>query len=103
MKKYFFSIAILTLTLSLTGCSSDNYGDKSTSQNDNYLPAKNVITPVRNEPAADSYVNDEPEVKKSSTGICHEKGSTYYNRTQNFVPFDSIDECLNSGGRLPKR
>ncbi|MGI6348262.1 MAG: thermonuclease family protein [Patescibacteria group bacterium] len=43
-----------------------------------------------------------PQVKKSSTGICHEKGTTYYERTKNFTPYDSIEECLNSGGRLPK-
>lgn len=42
-----------------------------------------------------------PQVKKSSTGICHEIGTTYYNRTINFTPYSSIQECLNSGGRLP--
>lgn len=42
------------------------------------------------------------QVKKSSTGICHEKGTTYYERTKNFTSYNSIEECLNSGGRLPK-
>lgn len=46
---------------------------------------------------------NEPQVKKSTTGICHEKGSTYYYKTANFLPFNSIEECLDSGGRLPKR
>lgn len=45
----------------------------------------------------------EPQVKKSTTGICHEKGTTYYSRTTNFTPYNSIQECLNSGGRLPLR
>lgn len=42
-------------------------------------------------------------VKKSSTGICHAPGTTYYDRTKSFVSFDSIEACLASGGRLPKR
>ncbi|MDD2646484.1 MAG: thermonuclease family protein [Patescibacteria group bacterium] len=46
---------------------------------------------------------DQPQVKKSTTGICHEKGSTYYLRTTHFTPYNSIEECLNSGGRLPLR
>lgn len=44
-----------------------------------------------------------PQVKKSSTGICHEVGSTYYNQTKNFTSYESIKDCLNSGGRLPKK
>lgn len=44
-----------------------------------------------------------PLVKKSDTGICHQKGTNYYKNTKNFTPYDSIDECLNSGGRLPKK
>jgi micrococcal nuclease len=42
-------------------------------------------------------------VKKSKTGICHAPGTTYYNKTKSFTPYNSIDECLKSGGRLPKR
>lgn len=42
-------------------------------------------------------------VKKSRTGICHAPGTTYYNKTQNYTPYNSLDECLKSGGRLPKR
>lgn len=43
-----------------------------------------------------------PAVKKSSTGICHAQGTQYYDRTINYTPYNSIDECLASGGRLPK-
>ena len=46
---------------------------------------------------------ESPEVKKSKTGICHAKGSTFYSQTRIFVPFGTLDECLESGGRLPKR
>ena len=42
-------------------------------------------------------------VKKSKTSICHTPGSSYYERTKNFAPFKTLDECLKSGGRLPKR
>ncbi len=44
-----------------------------------------------------------PQVKKSGTGICHQKGSTYYNQTLKFTSYNSLQECLKSGGRLPKR
>ncbi|MBO6812974.1 MAG: HNH endonuclease [Marinobacter sp.] len=40
-------------------------------------------------------------VKKTSSGICHPPASSYYDRTNNFRPFDSVEECLASGGRLP--
>ena len=43
----------------------------------------------------------EPDVKKSSTGICHAKGTPYYARTAVFTPYGSIQDCLGSGGRLP--
>ncbi|PCE67547.1 HNH endonuclease family protein [Salinivibrio sp. YCSC6] len=41
-------------------------------------------------------------VKKSKSGICHDSYSSYYNRTKNFTSFDTLQACLNSGGRLPK-
>ena len=43
-----------------------------------------------------------PNVKKSSSGICHEIGSQYYKQTKKFESFSSIQDCLNSGGRLPR-
>jgi hypothetical protein len=42
-------------------------------------------------------------VKKSTNGICHDKKSQYYSKTKNFKPFKNMKECLDSGGRLPKR
>jgi micrococcal nuclease len=42
-------------------------------------------------------------VKKSTNDICHAPGTTYYDKTTNFTAYNSIDECLASGGRLPKR
>jgi len=48
------------------------------------------------------FGQSEP-VKKSNSGICHKPGSTYYQQTKNFTPYKTLDECLKSGGRLPKK
>ncbi len=45
----------------------------------------------------------EPPVKKSRSGICHPKGSTYYSRTRHYTPYDTMQACLDSGGRAPRR
>ena len=42
-------------------------------------------------------------VKLSKSGICQKPGSTYYQQTKNFTPYKTLDECLKSGGRLPKK
>jgi hypothetical protein len=64
----------------------------------------NATTPTTTQPTTNTN-NDvtNPAVKKSSTSICHAKGTTYYDRTTNFTAYNSIDECIASGGRLPKR
>ena len=41
-------------------------------------------------------------VKKSRSGICHDSSSSSYNKTKNFTSYDTLNECLESGGRLPK-
>lgn len=41
-------------------------------------------------------------VKQSSSGICHSPESGWYERTTNYTGFDSIESCLDAGGRLPK-
>ena len=43
----------------------------------------------------------DPAVKKSDSGICHEKGSPSYGNTKKFTAFASLDECVKSGGKLP--
>ena len=42
-------------------------------------------------------------VKMSKSGICHPRGGSYYNRTQNYTPYQSMGACLKAGGRPPKR
>jgi hypothetical protein len=41
-------------------------------------------------------------VKKSDSGICHDAKSHSFERTKKFTEFKTIDECLKSGGKLPK-
>ena len=42
-------------------------------------------------------------VKKSKSGICHCPKGQYYKRTKKFKRFQTIEACLASGGRHPKR
>ena len=55
------------------------------------LPAAPPATP-----AADLVV------KKSDAGICHDAKSPSYARTKKFTEFKTLDECVKSGGKLPK-
>ncbi len=52
--------------------------------------------------AGDPPKSNEP-VKMSKSKICHTPNSTYYAKTQNFTPYKTLKECLDAGGRLPKR
>ena len=52
--------------------------------------------------ATPSYAADPP-VKKSKNNICHPKDGTYYKRTKNYTPYQSMEECIKSGGRESKK
>jgi hypothetical protein len=52
-------------------------------------------------PTVPTVNNSSPAVKKSTTGICHAIGTTYYSKTTNYTAYNSIADCLASGGRLP--
>lgn len=43
----------------------------------------------------------EPPVRRSGSLICHEKGTADYKKTLHFKSFNTIEDCLKSGGRLP--
>ena len=45
----------------------------------------------------------EPEVKRSTNGICHAKGTKYYDLITNFKSFSSLETCLRGDNRLPKK
>ena len=53
--------------------------------------------------AADKKEATDPVVKKSDAGICHDKNSTSYERTKKFTEYKTVDECVKSGGTLPKK
>ncbi len=55
--------------------------------------------PAAGQPAAAA----EPIVKKSDSGICHDKNSASYRQTKKFTEFKTVDECVKSGGTLPKK
>jgi hypothetical protein len=46
--------------------------------------------------------DSKPAVKLSSGGICHDSSSQYFANLKNYQPFNSMQECLAAGGRLPK-
>lgn len=46
--------------------------------------------------------SENPPVKMSKSEICHAVDSSYYDRTKNFVAYETLKECLEDGGRLPK-
>jgi hypothetical protein len=50
------------------------------------------------------FAQADPPVKMSSSGICHEKGkSSYYAQTKKFTAYNTLDECLKAGGRMPAK
>lgn len=131
LKYILFGIAIIFLLLSIPWFSG-LFGGDSVNQKQNQptqiqetkqqsttekpaseteAPNKGVATPaVNSSQTPKSEVNSQSPapsisgtVKKSGTGICHAPGTTYYNQTKVFTPYNTLQECLNSGGRLPKR
>ncbi len=103
MKKILIFPLLLSALL-LSGCSDTNSSAltntavPSTTSSKATVPA---VAPSTKTSASENTTN--PNVKKSTSGICHAKGSTYYGRTLNFTAYDTIDDCLNSGGRMPKK
>jgi hypothetical protein len=50
------------------------------------------------------FAQSDPPVKMSSSGICHQKGkSSYYAQTKEFTAYNTLDECLKAGGRMPAK
>src|SRR5690554_5571899 len=41
-------------------------------------------------------------VKMSTSGLCHPPQSSWYERTQNYRAFESLADCLDAGGKLPR-
>ncbi len=49
-----------------------------------------------------SHTADANVVKKSNSGLCHPPESGWYERTKSYQAYDSLNACLESGGKLPK-
>jgi hypothetical protein len=41
-------------------------------------------------------------VKKSRNAICHKPGDAFYNKTTNFTPYNTMQQCVDSGARPAK-
>ena len=68
------------------------------------MPAFAAVLTVSLFLGTDAVISEALAVtKKSSSGICHCPGGRYYDRTKRFTAYPNIDECLDSGGRHPKR
>ncbi len=52
--------------------------------------------------AITSFYSDAAIVKKSRSGICHDQSSSSYVQTKHYTEFANLEECLTSGGRLPR-
>ena len=53
--------------------------------------------------AADPKEAAEPAVKKSDSGICHDKTSPSFGNTKKVTDFKTVDECVKCGGTLPAK
>lgn len=42
-------------------------------------------------------------IKKSVNNICHPPNGTYYERTKRYTSYPTMEACIASGGRPPKR
>lgn len=47
----------------------------------------------------DAFAEKSSIVKRSSSGICHNTESPYFERVKNYERFDSLKSCVQSGGR----
>jgi hypothetical protein len=50
-----------------------------------------------------SVLGQTGPVKMSKIGICHAPNTTYYSQTKHFTPYPTLKDCLNAGGRMPKK
>lgn len=58
---------------------------------------------THNTNTAEPVTNSNPGmVKKSKSNICHDTSSRNYSRTKHFTEYSNMEDCLASGGRLPK-
>ena len=96
---------LLTLLPSVSFARSSNRRAK-TNTSRNIRPKKNnsnKFIPYRKNSYKNNNIIAAGIVKKSMRNICHAPYSTYYEMTKHFTSYKTIENCLNSGGRLPLR
>jgi hypothetical protein len=73
--------------------------------NGKYAPlAQNHLAKFRQEvQVAQAPPRGRPIIKKSANGICHRPGDGSWAKTKRFRPYETMEACLESGGRLPRR
>jgi hypothetical protein len=119
----FLSVALLSLTLSAQNASaadpavkksdsgichdssSPSYGNtkKFTPFNSMEECLKSGGTAPKNAKPQEAAAAPAVVIKKSDSGICHDPSSPSYEKTKKFTPFNSMDECIKSGGKPPKK
>jgi len=62
-------------------------------------PQPAPVAPVA--PSTGSGGDASGPVKLSGSGICHQPGTQYYDRTKTYTPYNTLEDCLKVG-RLPK-
>ena len=63
-------------------------------------PVPVQVAPVA--PSAGSGGGSNLPVKKSRRDICHAPGTRWYDETVNYTSYNTLQECLDSGGRMPR-
>lgn len=64
-------------------------------------PTKKVVA-VKKKATTPAPTSKYP-VKMSENKICHAPGTTFYDKTKKYTPYNSLKECLAAGGREPER
>lgn len=99
----FLILSILAFEASAHGGGLDSCGGHNDRKNGGYHVHRQEAYNACYAPQKEKQEEAAAIVKKSNSGICHAPGTTYYNRTYTFTAFDTLEACLNSGGRLPQR
>jgi len=47
-------------------------------------------------------VNSSAVVKKSTLNVCYVPGAKKYDKVQEYIVYDTLEDCLKSGGRKPR-
>ncbi|MCE9585608.1 HNH endonuclease [Candidatus Nomurabacteria bacterium] len=86
--------------ISLTGAQKAISGDWTVAYQ-NWKNPKSAAKTVQTKSTQTTMPSTDPAVKKSTSGICHARGTRYYASTTHFTSYTTVQACLDSRGRLP--